>query len=75
MNQRVKTLVAYCHDAGSILDVAATSRCVRLVPRESFNERLRADFDRVGGAIRHGMNGLKEETSPDGTRPSSRASG
>jgi len=75
MNRRLKAFISFSHGAGSILDIAPASGSARLVPRESFNERLRSDFHRVGGALRHGMAVLKKERSLDGTQTSSHASG
>ena len=75
MNQKLRVLVTYSRRVGSVLDIAPTSNCARLVPRESFNERLHADFQRVGGALRHGIDTFKKETSRDGTPKSSQAAG
>jgi len=65
MKQKVRTLVTFSRGAGSILDIAPTSNSGRLVPRRSFNQRIHADFGRVGVALRHGIDTVKEETSRD----------
>lgn len=75
MNRKLRVLVTYSRGLGSVLDIAPTSNCIQLVPRESFNERLHADFLRVGGALRHGIDTFKKETSQDGTPKSSQATG
>ena len=61
--QLARRLISYARGAGSILDIAPTSTCDRLVHGESFNERLRTSFQRVGGALRHGADALKDEIS------------
>ena len=55
MAQMKRVFVSYLQGAGSILEIVVPSTYWHLVPRESFNMRLEADFHRVGGAIRHGM--------------------
>ena len=74
MNQRLKILISYARGAGSILDIAPASGYARLVPRASFNERLRADFHRVGGALHQGVIAVKKEVSLDGAWTSSHVS-
>ena len=75
MNRKLKILISCSRGAGSVLDIAPSSNWVRFVPHESFNERLQADFLRVGGALRYGLDTFKEETSPDGTPKSFQAAG
>ena len=75
MNRKLRVLVSYSRGAGSVLDIAPTWNCARLVPRESFNERLQADFLRVGGALRYGIDTFKKETSQDGASKSSQTAG
>ena len=48
-------ILAGIRGAGSLLDIAPSTRYDVLVPNGSFNERLRDDFLRVGGAMRHAM--------------------
>lgn len=62
---RASIAVAFSRGVGSVLDVAPASRCWRFVPRETFNERLRSDFRRVGGALRYSMDSMKEEKPRD----------
>ena len=67
---------SYCRGAGSVLDIAPTARCGRIVPpRDSFNQRLGADFQRVGDALRIGIDTLQMETSPNVTRKIASAAG
>ena len=74
MIERMKILISCARGAGSVLDIAPTSSYAYLVPRESFNERLRANFHRVGGALRQGIVAVETEASLDGARTSSRVS-
>ena len=46
---------------GSILDIAPETQYEQFLPRESFNERLRASFERTGLAIRHAMDMKTDE--------------
>ena len=62
---RASVAVAFSRGVGSVLDLAPASSCWRFVPRETFNERLRSDFRRVGGALRYGMDSMKEEKPRD----------
>ena len=59
--RRANVFVSYAKGAGSVLDIASTSACRRLVPRESFSERLEADFRRVGDSLRHGLDSVSNE--------------
>lgn len=58
---RASVAVAFFRGAGSALDLAPASSCRRLVPCETFNERLRSDFRRVGGALRYGIDEVTEQ--------------
>lgn len=69
--REARVLISYCRGAGSVLDLAPKSRCVQLVPHESFNERLHLNFHRVGGAMRHGVDCMQGEASRNGTRKAS----
>ena len=62
---RTSVAVAFSRGFGSVLDLAPASSCRRFLPRETFNERLRSDFRRVGGALRYGMDSMMEETPRD----------
>ena len=54
--------MSYCRGAGSVLDLVSTAKCGHFVPaRGSFNQRLEADFQRVGGALRFGVDALMTE--------------
>ena len=75
MNRKLRVPISCSQGAGSILDIAPSSNWGRFVPQESFNERLQADFLRVGGALRYGIDTFKEETSSDGTPKSFLAAG
>ena len=65
MKRKMKVVASYCRGAGSVLDLAPRTDCSRLVPRESFNRRLEADFRRVGGTLRKAVDTMREETSLD----------
>ena len=62
---RASVALAFSRGGGSVLDLAPSSRCWHLVPRETFNERLRSDFRRVGGALRYGMDSMTAEKPRD----------
>ena len=66
MQRKTKAFIAYSRGVGSILDLAPSPSYRTLVPRASFNERLRADFQRVGESLRYGIDTWNEETSRDG---------
>ena len=72
---RLKVFISCSRGAGSILDIAPTTRWEHLVPRKSVNERLQADFWSVGGALRHGVDTVKGETPRYGARRPSRLAG
>ena len=65
MKRRVKAVVSCSRGAGSVLDLAPRTDCARLVPRESFNDRLEANFRRVGDTLRKAVDTIREETSLD----------
>ena len=50
--------------AGSLLDIASSTPFEGLVPAVSFNESLRANFSRVGGAMRQAMNTERMTNEP-----------
>lgn len=55
MHDSTSRVLAAVRGAGSLLEIASTTPYERLLPNESFDERLRADFLRVGGAMRQAM--------------------
>ena len=65
MKKRMRAVVSYTQGAGSVLDLVPRVNCARLVPRETFNDRLEADFRRVGGTLRKAVDTFREETSPN----------
>ena len=62
----VKRMLRTIWSMGSILDIAPETRYEQFMPRESFNERLRASFERTGLAIRHAMDMNKDEQGTQG---------
>ena len=65
MAQTKRVFISYLQGAGSILEIVPPSSYEHFIPRESFNERLQANFHRVGGALRYGMDVWTEERSQD----------
>ena len=65
MAQTKRVFISYLQGAGSILEIVPPSTYWHLVPRESFNMRLEADFHRVGRAIHHSMGVWNEEKTQD----------
>ena len=56
MQDSTSRVMAAVRGAGSLLDIAPSAPHEYLVPSESFNERLRVSFERVGGVMRQAMN-------------------
>ena len=65
--------MAYARGAGSVLDISPTSRCRLLIPSESVEERLRSDFQRVGNALRYGVDSVHTEVMRSDAKRSSAA--
>ena len=66
---RRAVFLSYCRGAGSVLDLVSKAKCGHFVPaRGSFNQRLEADFQRVGGALRFGIDTLTTEASQNAGR-------
>ena len=66
MHDSTGRVLAAVRGAGSLLEIASSTSYERLLPNESFDERLRADFLRLGGAMRQAMDaeGTANETPP-----------
>ena len=75
MQRKRNIFISYSRGAGSILDLAPSPSYENLVPRVSFDERLQADFRRVGDALRHGIRTWNEESSRDDRGTSFHAAG
>ena len=72
MNRRLANrAIHYTQGVGSVLDIAPTTRSERVIATKSFNDRIHADFQRVGIALSHGMNTLNKERSLRGPRKKS----
>ena len=67
INRKLKMIQNF----GSILDIAPETQYEQFMPRESFNERLRASFERTGLAIRHAMD---TKTDEQGTQENTESS-
>ena len=75
MARKMRVFLSYTRGVGSILELAPSPSYQHLVPRAPFNERLQADFQRVGDALRHGIDTWNEETTRDGQATSFHAAG
>ena len=73
MAQTRRVFISYMRGASSILDIAPSSGYRHRAPRRSINDRLQADFQRVGRALRSSMDAWKEENSEDGATTTVRA--
>ena len=56
MQDSTSRVLAAVRGAGSLLDLASSTPHENLVPSESFNDRLRVSFERVGSVMRQAIN-------------------
>lgn len=59
------TFLAFTLGSGSILNIVPATPFEKLVPRDTFNKRLHADFQRVGGDVRRAFLDLKSESADE----------
>lgn len=59
------TLLEFRLGSGSILNIVPATPFESLVPRETFNKRLHADFQRVGDDVRRAFEELKSESADE----------
>ena len=72
--RRANRAIHYAQGVGSVLDIVPATKGGRFVATKSPGERIGADFQRVGSALRHGMSTLNRELSQSGPRKASGAS-
>lgn len=73
MKRRLNVFFSYARGAGSVLEVVPPSTSFRMISHLSVEERIQSDFQRVGDALRYGIDSLPVDEVSDEVEKSSAA--